>query len=171
MTAIDFDYNLSKMHTHLRRFAYQLTLNSENAQDLVQDTYYKAWANRDKFREDINFKAWTFTIMRNIFINDYRKSQKSKRIDQAPDHYSIVQKYTSDDTPDGHVLMLQVKEELNNLENEYRLPLLLHIQGYKYCEIADKLNLKMGTVKSRIFLSRKKLSHKLQDKHLANITS
>lgn len=158
MTAVEFDCNLEKIRTHLGRFAYQLTTNSENAQDLVQDTFYKAWANREKFREDINFKAWTFTIMRNIFINDYRKLQKYRRVDQTPDHFSIVQRYFSEDTPDSRLNMVQLKDAIQKLENEYKMPLLLHVKGYKYSEIAEILNLKMGTVKSRIFLSRRKLN-------------
>jgi RNA polymerase sigma factor (sigma-70 family) len=166
MTAIEFDYNLNNMRTHLNRFAYQLTLNAENAQDLVQDTLFKALANREKFREDINFKAWTFTIMRNIFINEYRKNQKYRRVDQAPDHYSLINKQTSQETPEGQMTILQLNDAMDKLDYEYKQPLLLHIKGFKYSEIAQQLNLKMGTVKSRIFLSRKKLSHILRDKHL-----
>ncbi|MBN2167443.1 MAG: sigma-70 family RNA polymerase sigma factor [Marinilabiliaceae bacterium] len=169
MTAIEFDFNLNKMRSHLRRFAYKLTLNNESAQDLVQDTFYKAWANREKFREDINFKAWTFTIMRNIFINEYRKLQKSRRIDQTPDHFTIVQKYKSDDTPDGRLSMIQLHEAMEKLEYEYKTPLLMHVQGFKYYEIAEKLNLKMGTVKSRIFLSRKKLSNLIGEHAVSQI--
>ncbi len=173
MTAIEFDTQLQQARSHLIRFAYQLTMNSENARDLLQDTCFKALANREKFREDINFKAWTFTIMRNIFINDYRKGQKNKRVDQAPDHYSMVQRNASYDTPEGRVTMQQICETIELLEDDYRTPLQMHIQGFKYIEIADKLQLKMGTVKSRIFLSRKKLATLLRDnsyRHLASFS-
>jgi RNA polymerase sigma-70 factor (ECF subfamily) len=171
MTAIEFDTQLQEVRSHLIRFAYQLTMNSENARDLLQDTCFKALANRDKFREDINFKAWTFTIMRNIFINDYRKGQKNRRIDQAPDHYSLVQRNANFDTPEGRMTMKQIRDTIELLEDDYREPLLMHITGFKYIEIADKLNLKMGTVKSRIFLSRKKLSILLRDNSFRHMSA
>lgn len=164
MTAIEFNTQLEKIHKHLNRFAYHLTLNNENARDLVQDTCFRALSNRDKFREDVNFKAWTFTIMRNIFINEYRKGQKYKIVDQEPDHYTLIQRFANLDVPDDRLHMSQVTDAISLLDDDYRTPLQMHIQGYKYIEIAEKLNVKMGTVKSRIFLSRKKLSELLADK-------
>jgi RNA polymerase sigma-70 factor (ECF subfamily) len=164
MTALEFNYELVQIKDHLRRFAFQLTMNSENAEDLLQDTYIKALSNSDKFRENINFKAWTLTIMRNIFINDYRRNQKNKRIDKTPDHFTMVQRVTDHNTPDNNISVKQINDALNNLDPEYQVPLAMHIQGYKYKEIAERLNLKMGTVKSRIFLSRKKLATMLRDR-------
>jgi RNA polymerase sigma factor (sigma-70 family) len=163
MTAVEFNTQLEQVRKHLSRFAYQLTTDRENASDLLQDTFFKALANREKFREDVNFKAWAFTIMRNIFINDYRKGLKYKRVDQQPDHYSMVQKSASLDTPEGRVTMGQLRDTIELLEDDYKRPLLMHIDGFKYTEIAQTLNLKMGTVKSRIFLSRKKLALLLKD--------
>jgi RNA polymerase sigma factor (sigma-70 family) len=163
MTAIEFNTQLELVSKHLSRFAYQLTTDGENANDLLQDTLFKALANREKFREDVNFKAWTFTIMRNIFINDYRKGQKYRRVDQEPDHYTMAYKSATYDTPDSRVTMGQLRDTIDMLEEEYKAPLLMHIDGFKYTEIAQKLSLKMGTVKSRIFLSRKKLACLLKD--------
>jgi RNA polymerase sigma-70 factor, ECF subfamily len=137
----------------------------------LQDTLFKALNNREKFREDVNFKAWTFTIMRNIFINDYRKGQKYKRIDQEPDHYSMAHKSASFDTPDSRVTMGQLRDTIDLLDDEYKRPLLLHIDGFKYTEIAEQLKLKMGTVKSRIFLSRKKLACLLKDQSFRHLPS
>ncbi len=168
MTAIEFNYNLQQVRESLLRFANQLTLNSENARDLMQDTFCKALINRDKFRENINFKAWVFTIMRNIFINNYRKEKKMKRIDKTIDQYGISQLLVSDDKPDSILSMKQVSKSITELDDEYRIPLVMHIEGYKYCEIAEKLQLKMGTVKSRIFLSRKKLNKLLAGEGVAN---
>jgi len=169
MTALEFNCYLDQVKPHLNRYAYMLTANCENARDLVQDTFFKALANQDKFRDDINFKAWTFTIMRNIFINNYRKGSKYRRIDHQPDHYSITQKYVSVDNPDGGITMQQIAEAIDLLEYDYKMPLLMHVQGFKYHEIAQKLNLKMGTVKSRIFLSRKKLGQSLRDPYLKHV--
>lgn len=163
MTAIEFNTQLEKVHKQLSHFAYHLTMNNENARDLVQDTCYRALSNRDKFREDVNFKAWTFTIMRNIFINEYRKGQKYKMVDQAPDHFTLVQRFANHDEPDGRMHMRQVVDAIGLLDDDYRTPLQMHIEGYKYIEIAEMLNVKMGTVKSRIFLSRKKLNEMLSD--------
>lgn len=171
MTAIEFDTQLEQMRKHLARFAYQLTADGENASDLLQDTYFKALANREKFREDVNFKAWTFTIMRNIFINDYRKNMKYRRIDHEPDHYSLVHKSATMDTPEGRVTMGQLRDTIDMLDDEYKKPLLMHIDGFKYTEIAQKLQLKMGTVKSRIFLSRKKLAVLLKDSSFRHVIS
>ncbi|MFT3739837.1 MAG: sigma-70 family RNA polymerase sigma factor [Breznakibacter sp.] len=171
MTAIEFNTQLEQVRKHLTRFAYQLTADSENANDLIQDTLFKALANRDKFREDVNFRAWTFTIMRNIFINDYRKGQKYRRVDTAPDHYSMMHRSANFDTPEGRVTMAQVRDTIELLEEEYKTPLLMHMEGFKYTEIAQKLKLKMGTVKSRIFLSRKKLAVLLKDKSLRHVPS
>jgi RNA polymerase sigma-70 factor, ECF subfamily len=171
MTAIEFNTQLEQVRKHLSRFAYQLTANGDNADDLLQDTLFKALANREKFREDVNFKAWTFTIMRNIFINDYRKGQKYKRIDQEPDHYSMAHKSASFDTPDSRVTMGQLRDTIDLLDDEYKWPLLLHIDGFKYTEIAEQLKLKMGTVKSRIFLSRKKLACLLKDQSFRHVPS
>ncbi|PZX10144.1 RNA polymerase sigma-70 factor (ECF subfamily) [Breznakibacter xylanolyticus] len=163
MTAIEFNTQLEKIHKQLNRFAYHLTMNSENARDLVQDTFCRALQNRDKFREDVNFKAWAFTIMRNIFINEYRKGQKYKMVDQEPDHYSLTSRFANHDVPDSRLHMRQVSDAISLLEDDYRTPLQMHIQGYKYIEIAEMLNVKMGTVKSRIFLSRKKLGEMLAE--------
>ena len=171
MTAIEFDTQLEQVRKHLVRFAYQLTSDSENANDLIQDTLFKALANKEKFREDVNFRAWTFTIMRNIFINNYRKGQKNRRIDTAPDHYSLVQRSANFDTPEGQVTMSQLRDTIDLLDDEYKTPLLMHIDGFKYTEIAQKLKLKMGTVKSRIFLSRKKLSIMLKDSSFRHVPS
>lgn len=163
MTAIEFNSQLEKVHKHLNRFAYHLTMNNENARDLVQDTCIRALLNRDKFRDDVNFKAWAFTIMRNIFINEYRKGLKYRMVDQAPDHYTLIQRFANMDVPDARLHMHQIAEAIRQLDDDYRQPLQMHIDGYKYIEIAEKLNVKMGTVKSRIFISRKRLTELLAD--------
>jgi RNA polymerase sigma-70 factor, ECF subfamily len=164
MTAIEFNNQLMNLENSLEKFAYRLTLIKEDAKDLVQETYLKVLINRDKFVNDENLKAWIFTIMKNIFINNYRRRnlQNTYR-DQTKESFFINQtQATSSDDPDSAVSSSDIIQNIENLKDGYRIPFKMHINGYKYREIADELNLNMGTVKSRIYLSRKELMDKLK---------
>ena len=165
MTAIEFNHNLISMQDRLEYFANRLTQNKDDADDLVQDTYVKALSNRNKFTVDTNFRAWVYTIMKNTFINNYRRNVKANTIlDTTDDLYFLN---TSEESqfapPDSVYSAMEIKNTIDGLENEYRIPFTMHTEGFKYKEIAEKLDLSIGTVKSRIFFSRKKLMNKLQD--------
>ena len=167
MSTVDFNNHILSHKQALEYFAFGLTSNREDARDLIQDTYMKAVAYQHKFREATNLKAWLYTIMKNTFINNYRRHLKSRTIiDQSEDLYYLN---SAMDTNDRHPASLynikELKREVDSLQDEYRLPFTMHNDGYKYKEIADYLNLPIGTVKSRIFLARKKLMDSLSDYH------
>jgi len=168
MTAIEFNYQLTNLSGNLKRFALSLTSNNEDAKDLLQETFAKAIAYREKFEENTNLKAWTFTIMKNTFINNYRRNIKANTtFDNTEDLYYLnLNKESAFHTPDSEFSVKEIKRKINELSDEFKQPFLMHTEGYKYKEIADKLNLKIGTVKSRIFFTRKKLMEKLKDYEL-----
>lgn len=146
-------------------FAYQLTTNREQAQDLLQDTTLKALDNEDKYVDNVNFKGWIFTIMRNIFINNYRQTvRKATVIDQTEDLYHLnICQDSGLDTPDGSFAVQEISKAINSFSDDYRIPFSMHVAGYKYQEIAEKMHLPLGTIKSRIFFARQRLQGMLKD--------
>lgn len=156
---------LLTLQSNMRHFAYSLTLNKEDAEDLLQDTTLKVLDNKDKFAENVNFKGWVLTIMKNIFINNYRKIVRNQTIiDKTEDfHLLNLPQNSGFDTPDGSYAIGEISRSIDSFSDEYRVPFSMHIQGFKYEEIAQTMNLPIGTVKSRIFLARKKLQKQLED--------
>jgi len=148
---------LTDLGSSMEKFAYRLTKKREDAKDLVQETCLKVLICQTQYSTDENFKAWIFTIMKNTFINDYRRRFRQKTISEHLDENSAVSQIISpaDDNPDASYNAKEMILYIEKLKDEFRIPFLLYLQGFKYKEIADKLNLKIGTVKSRIFLSRK----------------
>ncbi|MBT8220643.1 MAG: RNA polymerase sigma factor [Bacteroidia bacterium] len=167
MSSIEFTQKLHNLEQVLNGFAYNLTKNSERAKDLFQETAYRALKNRDKFRPGTNFKAWLFTIMKNIFINDYRKRSKANTIIDTTDnlYYINSSRNTIANGGDSNIMMKELTGMVDGLDNSIRVPFLLHYQGYKYKEIASELNLPLGTVKSRIFFARRDLMKQVNAKY------
>ncbi len=165
MTAVEFNYKLLGLQKNLKYFAYTLTSNYEDAQDLVQETYLKALTNRDKFTANTNLKAWTFTIMKNTFINNYRQNVRNNTIlDKTDDLYYLnLSKESNTGLPDSSYAIKEINREIKKIDQDQRKPFEMYNEVYKYKEIADKLNLSIGTVKSRIFFTRKKLMEALKD--------
>jgi len=165
MTALEFNNSLINLEDSLERFALSLTLNRDEAKDLLQETYVKALTYRDKFEDFTNLKAWTYTIMKNTFINNYRKAKRENtNLDHTKDLYYLnVNKESPVMNPDSEFSLKELNKAVNSLEDEFRVPFLMHTEGYKYKEIAEKLDLKIGTVKSRIFFTRKKLMEALPE--------
>ncbi len=163
MTALEFNYKLMGLQKNLSYFAYTLTSNYEDAQDLVQETYLKALTNRDKFTDDTNLKAWAFTIMKNTFINNYRQSVRNNTmLDKTDDLYFInVSNESHIGLPDSAMSVKEIQKEIRSIDPDQRKAFELYNSGFKYKEIADQLNLSIGTVKSRIFFTRKKLMEKI----------
>ena len=147
----------------LRPFAINLTRDTEAANDLYQETLYKALANKEKYSVGTNIKAWLFTIMRNIFINNYRRKAKQKTIfDHTPNEYLINQNQVS--VPNGGESAMRVKEingAIQSLPEIFKTSFLLYFDGYKYNEIADVLHEPLGTIKSRIHFARKLLKEQI----------
>ena len=147
------------------RFAYKLTTDREEANDLLQETSLKALDNEDKYMPDTNFKGWMYTIMRNIFINNYRKVVRDQTFVDRTDnlyHLNLPQDTGFESTEKAYDLK-EMHRVVNSLPKEYRVPFAMHVSGFKYREIAEKLNLPLGTIKSRIFFTRQKLQEELKD--------
>lgn len=156
---------LLALQDNMFNFAYTLTSSREEAKDLLQDTTLKVLDNQDKFTDNKNFKGWVFTIMRNIFINNYRRLTRNQTIlDQTEDLYHLnLPQESGFETPDEAFNVKEISKAINSFSDEYRIPFSMHVAGYKYNEIADKMNLPLGTVKSRIFFARQKLQSMLKD--------
>ena len=165
MTKIQFNDALLSLRDKLRVYAISLTSNSEKANDLLQETFLKALTYRDKFAQNTNFKAWVYTIMRNTFINDYRRNIKTRNMfgDSNIDFYHLYPSGKNCLTPDSVYHAGEIHRNIDALDDEYRIPFTLFIEGYKYKEIAKKLDLPLGTVKSRIFFTRQKLKKSLKE--------
>ncbi|MCC8117954.1 MAG: RNA polymerase sigma factor [Bacteroidales bacterium] len=160
-----FQANLMELQSNLLNFAYMLTSNRDDAYDLLQDTTLKALDNQDKYADNTNFKGWVFTIMRNIFINNYRRASRAATIvDTTENLYHLNLSQDSGLTaPEGSFTTQEITDAINNFDEDYRIPFSMHVAGYKYNEIAEKMNLPLGTVKSRIFFARKKLQERFAD--------
>ncbi|MDE7382206.1 MAG: RNA polymerase sigma factor [Muribaculaceae bacterium] len=160
-----FKQRLLGLQGNLMNFAYQLTTSREAAQDLVQDTTLKALDNETKYIDNTNFKGWVFTIMRNIFINNYRRQVRSATIvDTTEDLYHLnISQESGLSTPEGSYAAKEISEAISSFSEEYREPFSLYVAGYKYSEIAERMSLPLGTVKSRIFFARKRLQTMLKD--------
>jgi RNA polymerase sigma-70 factor (ECF subfamily) len=164
MTAIEYNSSILGLESSLRYFARKLTNNEEDANDLVQETYLKALTFRDKYSHNTNLKAWLFTIMKNIFINSYRRSKKAQTIIDTTDNLHYIHRHIDSFpvTPDSQYSEGEIMKVIGELEDDHRIPFEMHTQGFKYKEIADHLDISIGTVKSRIFFGRKKLMDRLK---------
>lgn len=160
-----FINKLLGLQGNLMSFAYQLTSNREAAEDLVQDTTLKVLDNEEKYVDNVNFKGWVMTIMRNIFINNYRRQVRSATIiDTTEDLYHInISQESGLETPEGTFATKEIAKAINEFTDDYRVPFSMYVAGYKYSEIADHMHLPLGTVKSRIFFARKRLQETLKD--------
>ncbi len=160
-----FKTSVIGMQRNLMSFALKLTSNPEEAQDLVQDTTLKALKNEEKFVEDTNLKGWMMTIMRNIFINNYRKNvRENTTVDCTENLYHVNLCQDSGlTTPDGAYAVNEISLIISKFPSDYRQPFSMHVAGYKYEEISERLGMPLGTVKSRIFFTRKRLREILKD--------
>lgn len=159
MTHSEFYERFDQMSNLLHSFAYNLTKNVEDSKDLYQETAFRAMTNRDKFRPGTNFKAWLFTIMKNIFINNYRKKTKANTIMDSTDNMYYLNSGSTviSNGAESNIMMKELIKMIEELDDSVRIPFLMHYQGFKYQEIAEHLELPLGTVKSRIFFARKEL--------------
>lgn len=160
-----FEDKLIDLQNNMMNFALTLTSNREEAKDLLQETTLRALDNKEKYYENVNFKGWVFTIMHNIFVNNYRRVVRSQTmIDQTDNLYHLNMPQDSGfDTPEGAYTVAEIRRVINSFSDEYRIPFSMHVTGYKYEEIAQQLTLPIGTVKSRIFFARKRLQEMLAD--------
>jgi len=159
MSTIEFNQMLVKNADFLKPFAITLTRDSEAAKDLFQETLYRALANKDKYNVGTNIKAWLYTIMRNIFINNYRRKVKQNVIfDATPNDFLINQSQAvTINGAEGTLRLKDIQHAIHNLPEIFRNPFLLYFDGFKYHEIAEMLDEPLGTIKSRIHFARKLL--------------
>jgi RNA polymerase sigma-70 factor, ECF subfamily len=152
----------------LRAFALKLTGNEMDAEDLYQDTTMRIITNAEKYLQGTNFKAWAVTIMRNIFINNYRKRvRRNLIIDQTPNNYYINSGENSiGNEGESDITFIELLSMVNTLPEDFRKPFMMAYEGYKYEEIAEELGSPLGTIKSRIFFARKKLQKMYADYYL-----
>ena len=163
MTQIEFDFSVKQQYKPLRGFALKLTGDHENANDLVQETMLRALIYKEKFQEGTNLKGWLYTIMRNIFINNYRRMVKGNIFtDNSENQFYINSAHHAvNNEGEGRLIMREIKEAINNLSESLKTPFLMTCDGYKYEEIAAHLAVPLGTVKIRIHTARQKLKAKL----------
>jgi RNA polymerase sigma factor (sigma-70 family) len=163
MSAAEFNELLLSNADPLRPFSVSLTRDQEVAKDLFQETLYKALANQDKYTAGTNIKAWLFTIMRNIFINDYRRKVNQRTIFDNGSSETLIKSGKVIVSNDGESF-LQLKEickAIYQLPQIFKTPFLLYFEGYRYHEISESLNEPLGTIKSRIHFARKLLKEQL----------
>jgi len=164
MSSHEFNEMLVSNADHLKPYAFTLTRDSEAARDLLQETLCRALINKDKYHVGTNIKAWIYTIMRNIFINDYRRRHKYATVSVTVGKEFLLDQH-SDNTSNDAIGKLQWKEiqrAIYSLPDIFRHPFQLYYEGYKYNEIADVLTVPLGTIKSRIHFSRKLLQEELR---------
>lgn len=165
MTTTAINSKLISIQANMLNFAYMLTSNRDDAYDLLQDTILKVLDNADKYTENTNFKGWVFTIMRNIFINNYRRMTRSAVvIDKTADCYHLNLSQDSGlESPEASLDAKEITAAIAEFPDKYRVPFSMHVAGYKYNEIAEKMQLPLGTVKSRIFFARQQLQERFAD--------
>lgn len=164
MTALEFSYSLHKMSKSLKPFALKLTKDLEDANDLLQETILKAYTNREKFTEGTNLKAWCYTIMKNTFITNYQRMVRRNTFIDTTDnlHYINSSGEAIENHAYGSFAMKDIQKAIEKLDDAYKVPFLMHFRGFKYHEIAEKLNIPIGTVKNRIHIARKELKASLK---------
>lgn len=163
MTAIEFNHQIASLQDTLELFTRRFTKDQEESEDLIQDTVLKALTYRDKFKQNTNLKGWLYTIMRNTFINNYRKAQRARTThdDTKELYYLNVEDKHTFTSPDGTYEYYDIMKCVNGIKKDLLEPFKMHMEGYKYHEIADHLEIPIGTVKNRIFHARKEIQRKL----------
>jgi RNA polymerase sigma-70 factor (ECF subfamily) len=165
MSTLEFNRLLVEYQNPLSFFALKLTSDEEDAKDLLQETYLKAMTYRDKLVTRASVKGWLYTIMKNTFINQYRRGVKLGEIKTKFTKQSYVSTASSEIaiTPDRKMSADQLRAAIAALRDEYRIPFEMKLDGYKYEEIGDHMGIPVGTVKSRIFLARQQLTRMLPE--------
>jgi RNA polymerase sigma-70 factor (ECF subfamily) len=167
-----FEKEFMPLISSLYNFAYRLTLDEDDANDLVQETYLKAYRFFDSYEQGTNAKAWLFRILKNSFINDFRK--KSKQPSKI-DYQEVESYYNSDDVDENITVDLRVESiqdmigdevatALNSLAVDFRTIIILcDLEGFTYEEMAKILDIPIGTVRSRLHRARNLLKEKLKE--------
>jgi RNA polymerase sigma factor (sigma-70 family) len=164
MTKIEFNTMVLRQASSLKSYAFHFTHDADDANDLVQDTMLKAITYYNKFKEGTNLKGWLYTIMKNTFINNYRRFVKMSTFVTKSEEISSANLVFSSTKNQGEAkfTMDDIKNALGKLPEEYFVPFTMYFEGHKYHEIADHLVIPIGTVKTRIHVARKILKKNLR---------
>ncbi len=165
MSVTEFNRMLLSQAEFLKPFAITLTRDNEDAKDLIQETLCRALANKEKYNVGTNIKAWLYTIMRNVFINDYRRSLKQPVVFEiSPKDFLLnFRRLSTCNDAIANMNIKQIRETIYHLPVVFKNPFLLYFEGYKYGEIADILREPLGTIKSRIHFARKLLKTSISE--------
>ena len=164
MTALEFNHRIIGLQPTLKLYTRRFTVDKEESEDLLQDTILKALSNKEKFTQNTNFKAWLYTIMKNTFINKYRKDSKTKtQLDNTKDLYylNVADTHTFS-SPGSGMEYKEIMALMNELKDIYLIPFKMYFDGYKYHEISEEMNIPLGTVKTRIFYARQFLKDRMK---------
>ena len=164
MTALEFNHRIIGLQPTLKLYTRRFTVDKEESEDLLQDTILKALSNKEKFTQNTNFKAWLYTIMKNTFINKYRKESKTKtQLDNTKDLYylNVADTHTFS-SPGSGMEYKEIMALMNELKDIYLIPFKMYFDGYKYHEISEEMNIPLGTVKTRIFYARQFLKDRMK---------
>ncbi len=163
MTTTEFVRKTESLQTPLLKFALSLTHSQQDAEDLLQETTLRALRARDKYLEGSDFRRWVITIMRNTFINDYRKKKVRRHLNCSLTEVTetVVASAPVSNAAETNLRLQEINEMLTRLGDLYSVPFRMYFRGYSYREIADYLLLPIGTVKSRIFIARAKMKQLL----------
>jgi RNA polymerase sigma factor (sigma-70 family) len=166
MTNKQFLSEMDRLENILFSFALRLTRNYEDAQDLMQETILRAYKHRNKYEVGTNFKSWSSTIMRNTYINRYRKQKNRRHVNEPVETFlfAVENKSAIANGGEMNMHMEELEKKLRQINELYSVPFMMFYRGYEYKEIAGYLNIPIGTVKSRIFLARKKLKALIGDR-------
>ncbi len=164
MNAVEFNHTIDETSGGLKPYALRLTHDIEEAKDLLQETIFKAIKNRKKFSEGTNLKAWLYTIMKNTFITNYQRMVRRNTFIDSTDngHFINSRDSTISNLAYSDFVSEDINEALHSLSDMYTIPFLMHFRGFKYHEIANQLNIPIGTVKNRIHIARKDLKSRLK---------
>ncbi len=164
MNKKEFNTTVTDQRKSLKMYALRFTRNEVDADDLVQDTVLKAMTYYNKFKKGTNLKGWLYTIMKNTFINNYRQISKTNTYVTQTDAITSENLVYSSTKNKGEskFVMDDIRDAMLNLSDEYYIPFTMHFEGYKYHEIADHLDIPIGTVKTRIHIARKTLKSSLK---------
>lgn len=152
MNTLEFSNRFENFRPLFMGFSMKLTRDINNAADLLQESFLKAFECIDRFEEGTNFKAWMSTIIRNTFINNYRKIKV--RINNA-DKVRNLSPVETTNAGYSNIEMQRITNFINMLPEDQSVPFMMYFEGYQYDEIAEIINVPIGTIKSRIFYARK----------------
>lgn len=164
MSNIEFNTLLMSNADYLKPFAITLTRDTETAKDLLQETMFRALANQEKYNVGTNIKAWLYTIMRNIFINNYRRKAKQHTVLDSSDNEFLLNhnQYAIANTAESNLKLKDIRQAIHHLPEIFKTPFVLYFEGYKYNEISSLLQEPLGTIKSRIHFARKLLKEQIE---------